>query len=491
MKITVKNTAASTTKAKVLVVFATNKKLSAAANELNKALDGALAAMHKRATFSGEAGTGIVLPTPAYANAEAVVLAGVPAKGMTALAASKVANYIASTLHAQKLADAAIFVDAGATDDNGKQLGLIIARELVAKSYTPDMCKSGKRAKADLKRVALISDDTKVRNALKASAEQGAASGLGHNEARELGDLPGNICTPTFLANRAKAMAKATPKLTTKILDEKQMKALGMNSLLSVSQGSAQPAKLIIMEYKGGKKDEKPTVLVGKGLTFDSGGISIKPGAAMDEMKYDMGGAAAVFGAMVSAIELGLKSNIVAVVAAAENMPSSTATKPGDIFTSMKGLTIEVLNTDAEGRLVLCDALTYVERYKPKAVIDLATLTGACVIALGSKATGLYANDQKLANRLLEAGESTFDRAWQMPLWDEYQPMLKSNFADLANIGGREAGSVTAACFLSRFAEEYNWAHLDIAGSAWQSGANKGATGRPVSLLIEYLKKHA
>jgi len=491
MKITVKNTAIDSVKSKIVVVFANSKSLSKTAAVLDKSLSGALSAMHKREVFSGEAGTGVVIPTPGNKQHEVVILAGNGGESLSALAVSKVADFLASSLCAQKLADATIFTDSLAANDGAEQLGVVIARSLIEATYTPDMCKSGKRAKTALKRVAISDADTKTRNALKRGAAQGAASGLGHNEARELGDLPGNICTPTFLANRAKGMAKKAPKLTTKVLDEKQMKALGMNSLLSVSQGSAQPAKLIIMEYKGGKRGDKPTVLVGKGLTFDSGGISIKPGAAMDEMKYDMGGAAAVFGAVVSAMELELPINLTAVVAAAENMPSSTASKPGDIFTTMKGLTVEVLNTDAEGRLVLCDALTYVERFKPKAVIDLATLTGACVIALGSKATGLYANDQGLADKLLAAGEATFDRAWQMPLWDEYHPMLKSNFADLANIGGREAGSVTAACFLSRFTEEYPWAHLDIAGSAWNSGANKGATGRPVSLLIEYLKQHA
>lgn len=260
-----------------------------------------------------------------------------------------------------------------------------------------------------------------------------------------------------------------------------------MGSLLSVSAGSDEPARLIIMDYKGGKAADQPYVLVGKGITFDTGGISLKPGAKMDEMKFDMGGAASVFGTMQAVADMGLGLNVVAIVAAAENMPSGGATKPGDVVTSMSGRTIEVLNTDAEGRLVLCDALTYAERYKPRAVIDIATLTGACVVALGAHASALYANKDELADQLLSAGVNSHDRAWRMPLWDDYQKQLNSNFADVANIGGPGGGSITAACFLSRFAEKYDWAHLDIAGSAWDS-APKGATGRPVALLTQYLR---
>jgi leucyl aminopeptidase len=311
------------------------------------------------------------------------------------------------------------------------------------------------------------------------------------NVARELGDLPGNICTPTFLANEARKLARTHKTLTAKILSEKQMADLGMGSLLSVSAGSKEPAQLIIMEYKGAAKSQRPHVLVGKGITFDTGGISLKPGGGMDEMKFDMCGAASVFGTMNAIVELEPKINVVAIVAAAENMPSSTATKPGDIVTSMSGKTIEVLNTDAEGRLVLCDALSYAERYKPQSVVDIATLTGACVIALGGHATGLFSNNQQLTEDLLAAGSTSGDRAWQMPLWDDYKKQLKSNFADLANIGGREAGSITAACFLSYFTESYPWAHLDIAGTAWLSGASKGATGRPVPLLTQYLLTQA
>ncbi|WP_105103667.1 leucyl aminopeptidase [Microbulbifer pacificus] len=329
--------------------------------------------------------------------------------------------------------------------------------------------------------------DKKQQKAIQKGVDLGSAQAIGSNIARELGNLPGNLCTPTYLANEAKELAKKHPKLTTTVLDNKKMESLGMGAFMSVAKGSDEPAAMIAMQYKGGKTNDKPIVLVGKGITFDTGGISLKPGLQMDEMKFDMCGAASVFGVMNALVEMQAPVNVVGVVAAAENMPSGRASKPGDIVTSMSGKTIEILNTDAEGRLVLCDALTWVAKFKPSVVIDIATLTGACVIALGHHATGLYANQDQLANDLIAAGETTGDRAWRMPLWDEYQPMLNSNFADLQNIGGREAGSVTAACFLARFAEEYNWAHLDIAGSAWTSGAAKGATGRPVPLLLQYI----
>ncbi|MEW5249099.1 leucyl aminopeptidase [Microbulbifer discodermiae] len=328
---------------------------------------------------------------------------------------------------------------------------------------------------------------SKMLKTVKAGLAVGAAQASGSNLARELGNLPGNTCTPSYLAAQARAMAKKHPKLTTTVLDGKKMQSLGMGAFLSVAKGSDEPPALIAMHYKGASSSTKPVVLVGKGITFDTGGISLKPGLAMDEMKFDMCGAASVFGVMQAIVELEPALNLVCLVAAAENMPSGGASKPGDIVTSMSGKTIEILNTDAEGRLVLCDTLTYAAKYKPEIIIDVATLTGACVIALGNHATGLYANQDQLAQDLIAAGERTGDRAWRMPLWDEYQTALDSNFADMQNIGGREAGSVTAACFLARFTESYTWAHLDIAGSAWNSGAAKGATGRPVSMLLEYL----
>ena len=315
--------------------------------------------------------------------------------------------------------------------------------------------------------------------------QKGVAIANGMALTRELGDLPPNICTPTYIADAAQSLAK-TYDLECEILEESEMESLGMNSLLSVSRGSSQPAKLISLKYSN-NGNAAPIVLVGKGVTFDSGGISLKPGSGMDEMKYDMCGAASVLGTMRAIAEMNLKVNLVVVVPAVENMPAHNASRPGDVVKSMSGQTIEILNTDAEGRLVLCDALTYAERYKPETVIDIATLTGACVIALGHHASAVFSKSDDLANDLLEAGKKSIDKAWRMPIWDEYQPLLNSNFADIANIGGRAAGSITAACFLSRFTKKYSWAHIDIAGTAWNSGANKGATGRPVSLLSQFL----
>ncbi|MBL6716758.1 MAG: leucyl aminopeptidase [Pseudomonadales bacterium] len=305
---------------------------------------------------------------------------------------------------------------------------------------------------------------------------------------RTLGDEPGNVCHPTYLAKEAQRIARAHGTVKVEVLSEAEMKRLGMGAFLAVSGGSAQPGKLIVLRYSGGARNAAPHVLVGKGITFDTGGISLKPGPGMDEMKYDMCGAASVLGTVSAVAEAKLPLNVIGVIAAAENMPSGVATRPGDIVKTLSGQTVEILNTDAEGRLVLCDALTYAERFKPASVVDIATLTGAAVTALGSIATALYANNDGLASALLEAGEGTGDRAWRMPLWEAYQKQLKSNFADMANIGGREAGSVTAACFLARFTKAYPWAHLDIAGSAWRTGADKGATGRPVRLLMRYLE---
>jgi leucyl aminopeptidase len=319
------------------------------------------------------------------------------------------------------------------------------------------------------------------------AVSQARAIADGVTLAKNLGNMPANICTPTYLADQAKQLGKEYKVLKTKILDRADMEKLGMGSLLAVAQGSEQPPKLIIMEYNTGPKIQGPTVLVGKGVTFDTGGISIKPGAAMDEMKFDMCGAASVFGTLKACAELALPINVVGIIAAVENMPSGKAIKPGDVVTSMSGQTVEILNTDAEGRLILCDAISYSERYKPDAVIDIATLTGACVIALGKHPHGMFSNHQALADALLAAGERSGDRPWPLPLWDDYQEQLDSNFADMANIGGREGGAITAACFLSRFARQLHWAHLDIAGTAWLSGKSKGSTGRPVPLLTQYL----
>ena len=315
--------------------------------------------------------------------------------------------------------------------------------------------------------------------------QKGVAVANGMALTRKLGDLPPNICTPTYLADAAKSLAK-TYNLECEILEESEMESLGMNSLLSVSKGSSQPGKLISLSYSN-NGNAAPIVLVGKGVTFDSGGISLKPGSGMDEMKYDMCGAASVLGTMSAIAEMNLKVNLIVVVPAVENMPAHNASRPGDVAKSMSGQTIEILNTDAEGRLILCDALTYCEKYKPKTVIDIATLTGAVIIALGKHHSGVMSNDQSLADALKISGEAAQDTVWQLPLDEEYDDLLKSNFADMANIGGREAGTVTAACFLARYTKKYSWAHIDIAGTAWLGGSKKGATGRPVPLLTQYI----
>ena len=347
--------------------------------------------------------------------------------------------------------------------------------------------KSGRKPRASaLSKIGL--SIAKRGDAMQAArgAEHGDAIAAGVSVARELGNLPANVCTPSYLAREATKLAKGNGKLTTRIVNEPEMKRLGMGSLLSVTAGTDEPAKLIVMQYKGGGS-EKPVVLVGKGVTFDSGGISLKPGPAMDEMKFDMCGAAGVIGTMAAVARMKLPINLVVIVPAVENLPSGNATKPGDIVKSMSGQTIEVLNTDAEGRLILCDALTYSKRFKPAIVVDVATLTGACVVALGAHRTGVMSNNDDLRNELVAAGEKAEDLAWPLPLGDEYAEQLKSNFADMANIGGPGGGAVTAGCFLGKFTEGMTWAHMDIAGTAWKSGVKKGATGRPVPLLSEML----
>ncbi|ACA85369.1 MULTISPECIES: leucyl aminopeptidase [Shewanella] len=322
--------------------------------------------------------------------------------------------------------------------------------------------------------------------------DHGMAVSAGMQLCRDVANMPPNICNPAYLASQARQISETCEELTVTTVGEEQMAKLGMNSYLAVGRGSDNESVMTVMEYKGAvDSTEKPIVLVGKGLTFDSGGISLKPGEAMDEMKYDMGGAAGVIGAMKALCEMKLPINVIGILAGCENMPSSNAYRPGDILTTMSGQTVEVLNTDAEGRLVLCDVLTYVERFDPELVIDTATLTGACVIALGKHASGLFSGHNPLAHEMLNAGEQSGDRAWRMPLWDEYQEHLESPFADMTNLGGRAAGSITAACFLSRFTKKYNWAHLDVAGTAWNSGANKGSTGRPVPLLTQFLINRA
>ena len=473
----------------LVAVFA-GGKLSDAAQTVNKQSDNLLQTLIKRGDIEGKVGQTLLLQSSGIA-AERVLLVGFGSnKGGSISAADyrKALQKAASALQSSKAKNASVYL--GELTVEGKDQSWQaqqMAEILSAADYQFEQFKSDKKPPGVLKKVLLDSGSREQVKACQLGLSRGTAVANGTRYARDLGNMPPNACTPTYLAKEAKRLARNQPRLSTKILEEKEMRALGMHSLLSVSDGSDEPAKLIVMDYKGGPKGQKPHVLVGKGITFDSGGISLKPGAGMDEMKFDMCGAASVFGTMQMLLDLQLPLNVVVIVAASENMPNGNATKPGDIVTSMSGLTIEILNTDAEGRLVLCDALTYAERFKPKSVVDIATLTGACVVALGKHASGLYSNKEELAEALLDAGKTAEDKAWHMPLWDEYQQQLDSNFADMANIGPGGAGSVTAACFLSRFTKKYDWAHLDIAGTAWVQGGQKGATGRPVPLLSQYL----
>lgn len=364
------------------------------------------------------------------------------------------------------------------------QLGAQIAAES-AYRYSETVAPKGGESR--IERLGFAIGRVRRTESLETALASAAAIGAGQDLARRLGDLPPNICTPGFLADEAHALNKRHPHITVEVLEGPELEEMGMGSLLGVARGSRNDPCLIVFRYNGAGSDEAPYAFVGKGITFDTGGISIKPGPAMDEMKFDMCGGASVFGLMESVGHLQPGVNVVGVVPAVENMPDGNAYRPGDVLKSMSGQTIEVLNTDAEGRLILCDALTYVERFEPESVVDIATLTGACVIALGRHATGLMSPDDELAEDLLAAGDASFDRAWRLPLWEDYQEQLDSNFADMANVGGKEAGSVTAGCFLWRFAGKYRWAHLDIAGTAWLTGKQKGATGRPVPLLVQYL----
>ncbi len=484
-KFSAKKVSIDTLKTDCIVVAAfSDGKLSSTTQQLAKNSDLAISDLYKQEEFTGKLGQQVTFYQPTKNIGKAIIL-GFGEKDKTSITSfRKALSGLGKILAKSTLKQTVLCLDEVEIPDCTSETKARICAEAISHGrYQYTQTLPGKKAKSNVS-ISYATDNTKDANK---GLTKGHAIGKGMNVARELGNLPGNICTPSYLASQAKKLGKANKNLSVKVLSEKQMKELGMGSLLSVSAGSHEPAQLIVMEYKGAAKSEKPHAIVGKGITFDTGGISLKPGAGMDEMKFDMCGAASVFGTMTTLLELQPKINVVAVVAAAENMPGSKATKPGDIVTSMSGQTIEILNTDAEGRLVLCDALSYVERFKPQSVIDIATLTGACVIALGGHATGLFSNDDDFADELVAAGIKSGDRAWHMPMWDEYQGQLDSNFADIANIGGRPAGSITAACFLSRFTKKYTWAHLDIAGTAWLSGGAKGATGRPVPLLSEYL----
>ena len=436
----------------------------------------------KLGDFEFKAGKTLSLLRPAGVKAPRVVFA---ASGKSTLKAARSAFQAAlGQLKGRGAAHAAVvFTGFDAPTESLAEQFVLAAQDA---SYVYRHTKPSAPAAGKLGKFTLLTVDAEATKAAKAGLARGEAIGAGIELARELANRPGNHATPTFLGQQAQALGKSHG-LKVEVLDKKAVEKLGMGSFLSVAQGSDEPLRFIVVRYDGAAKTQAPVVLVGKGITFDSGGISLKPGAGMDEMKFDMGGAASVIGTMRAIAELKPKINVVMLVAACENMPSGHAVKPGDVVTSMSGQTIENLNTDAEGRLVLCDALTYAERFKPAVVVDVATLTGACVIALGGVRSGMYASDDELAGALSAAGEAALDPCWRMPLDEEYEEGLKSNFADVANVAGREGGSVTAAKFLQRFASKYRWGHLDIAGTAWKGGAAKGSTGRPVGLLTHFV----
>ena len=441
--------------------------------------------------MDGKTGQTLMLYSPQGIPCKRILLVGCgKEKEFTMTTYSKVVKKAVSTLKNSGASEAVMSLPQLSPKD-GSSYSIFRDTVMAAQDalYSFNQCKSDSEPKPALKKLTLLLNDGRQKKKAELGVEHGKAIASAAAMTKDLGNLPGNICTPSYLADQAKGLKRKSRKLKVDILEETQMKKLGMGALLSVSKGSRQPAKLIVMEYRGGKPKANPVVLVGKGLTFDAGGISLKPSGGMEEMKYDMCGGASVIGAMAACIELKLPINLIGLVPTSENLPDGAANKPGDIVTSMSGKTIEVINTDAEGRLILCDALTYAERYKPATVIDIATLTGACVVALGKHASGLMANSDDLAQELLDAGKASGDRAWQLPLWDDYQEMIDSKAADIANVGGKWAGTITAACFLSRFTQDFKWAHLDIAGSAWNQGSTKSATGRPVPLLVQFLLK--
>ena len=488
MKFTAKSETPGTVKAGCIVLGVFEKrKLSSAAGEFDKTTRGLLTRLMKDGEMDGKCGQTLLVHYPHGAQCERVLLVGCgKAKEFSDRRYRDAVATAARTVNSSGASDAVSYLaelDIADRDLYWKVRQMV--ETSIAILFRPDDLKSKKdKTPRQLRRLAVNTPDSDTAHS---AISDGSAIAGGVELARTLGNLPGNICTPSYLASQARKLGKAYKKLKVSVLEEAAMEKLGMGSLLSVSRGSREPAKLIALEYSGGNRGDRPVALVGKGVTFDSGGISIKPSPAMDEMKFDMCGAASVLGTLQACAEMDLPMNVVGVIPTTENLPDGNASKPGDIVTSMSGQTIEVLNTDAEGRLILCDALTWCCKFVPDVVVDIATLTGACVIALGAHAAGLLGNDDALANELVNAGDYAGDRAWRLPLWDEYQPQLDSNFADMANIGGREAGTITAACFLSRFTEDYRWAHIDIAGVAWKQGKEKGATGRPVSLLTQFL----
>lgn len=467
-----------------------SRKFTPTAEQLNDISNGHLLKLLKTGDFEGASGQTLMLYDVPGIIAQRVLLVGCGKPGkMTLSSYLSIHSAAAKHMATSNISEAVSYLtEVEVADYDQAELTRHAVLAFEEALYRFDRFKNPKSNRAPkLRKVVFAQASQKQLQANQTAILQGQAIANGVNRTKTLGNLPGNVCTPSYLAKEAKALQREFGTIKTSVLDEPEMKKMGMGALLSVSNGSKEPAKLIVMEYFNGKKSVAPLVIVGKGITFDTGGISIKPAQAMDEMKFDMCGAASVFGTVAACAEMKLPVNLVGVVAAAENMPSGSASRPGDIVTSLAGLTIEILNTDAEGRLVLCDALAYAERYKPAAVVDIATLTGACIVALGRHPSGLMGNNSKLISALKQAGERSGDRVWELPLWDDYAQQLRTNFADLANVGNRDGGAITAASFLSHFTKNYSWAHLDVAGTAWKTGESKGATGRPVPLLVQYI----
>jgi len=477
----------------VVVGVFDHRKLSAPAIDIDRASDGYLSEILRGGDMDGKAGSTLLLHKVPHILADRVLLIGLgKEREFHEKAYRDAIGCAVKTLHDTGSMEAVVYLSEIPVRKRDVMWNIEQATlSAHATLYRFDSMKSkSDERRRPLKRLTFAVSRRGELNAGEQGLARGLAIGHGIHLAKDLGNTPSNVCTPEYLASQAQNLAK-TYGFGCEILDEKACEKLAMGSFLSVGKGSDKPPRFIVLKHDGGKKGDKPVVLVGKAITFDAGGISLKPPAEMDEMNYDMSGGGAVLGAFRAIGEMGLKLNVIGLVPSCENMPDARANKPGDIVTSMSGQTIEILNTDAEGRLILCDALTYAERFEPDAVIDLATLTGACVIALGSHPSALFSNHDPLAREIEHAADESWDRVWRMPLWDDYQEQLKSSLADMANIGGRPAGSITAACFLSRFAKKYHWAHLDIAGTAYKGGREKGSTGRPVSLLVHFLLNRA
>ncbi len=466
------------------------QSLSPAAEQLDQASDGYLTRLLKRGDLTGDLGQTLLLQEMPKIAAERVLLVGCgKAEEFNAAAYRKMSMKVIAALKQTGAKEAVNYLTDLVVNDQDLHWKIRQAIQITSEAlYVFDQFKSNKtNGKIVLNEMIFnVTDSRSIKQADRAVVEANAiVSGM--QLTKNLGNLPANVCTPTYLAKQAQDLAKKYKSITAKILEKKDMEKMGMGALLAVARGSHQPPKLIVLHYNGAAKNKKPIALVGKGVTFDSGGISLKPAAAMEEMKFDMCGAATVLGTLLAMAELKLPINVVGVIPATENLPGGNATKPGDIVTTMSGQTVEIINTDAEGRLILADALTYTEKFQPEVVIDIATLTGAVIIALGTPASGLMSNDSHLVDALKKAGDASSDRVWQLPLWDDYQEQIDSNVADISNVGVGGGKVITAACFLARFTKKLHWAHLDVAGTAFLGGKDKQATGRPVPLLVQYL----